>query len=70
MKRILIPNMVRVLSSNSYFNNSNNDLTSDSFVAPQTPLNSSEIPSTKSIPDFTIGLLTPTYIIENAETNS
>ena len=60
-----------VLSSNSYFANSNNDLTSDSSVNPQTPLKGSETPSTKSIPDLTIDLLTRTKkTIENAETNS
>ena len=60
-----------VLSSNSYFANSNNDSTSDSFVTPQKPLKGSETPSTKSIPDLTIGLfLTATKkTIENAETN-
>ena len=61
----------QVLSSNSYFANSNNDLTSDSSVNPQTPLKGSETPSTKSIPDLTIDLLTRTKkTIENAETNS
>ena len=60
----------QVLSSNSYFANSNNDSTSDSSITPQTPLKGSETPSTKSIPDLTIGLLTPTKkTIENAETN-
>ena len=61
----------QVLSSNSYFANSNNDLTSDSSVTRQTPLKGSKTPSTKSIPDLTIGLLTLTKkTIENAETNS
>ena len=60
----------QVLSNNSYFANSNNDSTSDSSITPQTPLKGSETPSTKSIPDLTIGLLTPTKkTIENAETN-
>ena len=38
-------------------------------ITPQTSLKDSEAPSTKSIPDFTIGLITPTKkTIENAET--
>ena len=62
--------MSQVLSSNSYFANSNNDSTSDSSITPQTPLKGFETPSTKSIPDLTIGLLTPVKkTIENAETN-
>ena len=61
----------QALSSNSYFANSNNDPTSDSSETLETPLKGSETPSTKSIPDLTIGLLTPTKkTIENAETNS
>ena len=61
----------QVLSSNSYFANSDNDSTSDSSVTPQTLLKGSETTSTKSIPDLTIGLLTPTKkTVENAETNS
>ena len=60
----------QVLSSNSYFANSDNDSTSDSSVTPQTLLKGSETTSTKSIPDLSIGLLTPTKkIVENAETN-
>ena len=60
----------QVLSSNSYFANSDNDSTSDSFVTPETLLKGSETRSTKSIPDLSIGLLTPTKkIVENAETN-
>ena len=50
----------QVLSSNLYFANSTNNSTCDSSVTPQTPLKGSEAPSTKSIPDLTIGLLTPT----------
>ena len=57
-----------VLSSNSYFANSDNDSTSDSSVTPQTLLKGSETTSTKSIPDLTIGLLTPMKkTVENAE---
>ena len=52
---------VQVLSSNSYFANSNNDSTSDSSVTPQTPLKGSKKPSTKSIPGLTIGLLKENY---------
>ena len=60
----------QVLSSNSYFANSDNDSTSDSSITPQTLLKGSETTSTKSIPDLSIGLLTPTKkIVENAETN-
>ena len=56
-----------LLSSNSYFANS----TSDSSVTPQMLLKGCETPSTKSIPDLTIGLLIPTNkTVENAETNS
>ena len=62
--------MSQVLSSNSYFANSNNDSTSDSSITPQTALKGFETPSTKSIPDLTIGLLTRVKkTIENAETN-
>ena len=50
----------QVLSSNLYFANSTNNSTYDSSVTPQTPLKGTEAPSTKSIPDLTIGLLTPT----------
>ena len=58
----------QVLSSNSYFANSDNDSTSDSSVTPQTLLKGSETTSTKSIPDLTIGLLTPMKkTVENAE---
>ena len=53
---------VQVLSSNSYFANSNNDSTSDSSVTPLTLLKGSETPSTKSIPTK--------KTIENAESNS
>ena len=61
----------QALSSNSYFANSNNDPTSDSSETLETPLKGSETPSTKSIPDLTICLLTPTKkTIENVETNS
>ena len=61
----------QVLSSNSNFAYSNNDSTSDSSLTPQTPLKGSETSSSKSIPDLTIGLLTPTKkTIENEETNS
>ena len=60
----------QALSSNSHFANSDNDSTSDSSVTPQTLLKGSETTSTKSIPDLSIGLLTPTKkIVENAETN-
>ena len=58
----------QVLSSNSYFANSDNESTSDSSVTPQTLLKGSETTSTKSIPDLTIGLLTPMKkTVENAE---
>ena len=50
----------QVLSSNLYFRNPKNDSKSDSSITPQTPLKYSETPSTKSIPDLTIGLVTPT----------
>ena len=61
----------QVLSSNLSFANPNNDSTPDSSITPQTPLKDSETPSTKSIPDLTIGLVTSTKkTIENAETNS
>ena len=57
----------QVLSSNSYFANSDNDSTSDSSVTPQTLLKGSEAISAKSILDLTIGLLTPTKkTVENA----
>ena len=60
----------QALSSNSHFANSDNDSISDSSVTPQTLLKGSETTSTKSIPDLSIGLLTPTKkIVENAETN-
>ena len=59
------------LSSNLSFANSNNDSTPDSSITPQAPLKDSETPSTKSIPDLTIGLVTPTKkTIEIAEANS
>ena len=61
----------QVLSSNLSFANPNNDSTPDSSITPQTPLKDSETPSTKSISDLIIGLVTPTKkTIENAETNS
>ena len=61
----------QVLSSNLYFANSNNDSTSDSSLTHKTPLKGSETPSTKSVPNLTIGLLTPLEkIMENVETNS
>ena len=61
----------QVLSSNSYFANSDNDSTSHSSVTPQTLLKGSETISTKSIPDLNIGFLTPTKkTVEKAETNS
>ena len=50
----------QALRSNSHFANSNNDSTSDSPETPQTLLKGSETPSTKSIPDLAIGLLTST----------
>ena len=63
--------MTQILSSNLSFANPNNDSTPDSSITPQTPLKDSETPSTKSISDLTIGLVTPTKkTIENAETNS
>ena len=61
----------QVLSSNSYFANSDNDSTSDSSVTSQKLLKGSEATSTKSIPDLTIGLLTPMKkTAQNAKTNS
>ena len=64
MKLILIPNMIRLV-------NPNNDSTPGIPITIQTPVKDSETPSTKSIPDFTIGLITPTKKnIGNAETNS
>ena len=63
--------MSQVLSSNSYFANSNNDSTSYSSVIPQTLLKGSETLSSKSISDLTIRLLTSTKkTVENTETNS
>ena len=60
----------QALRSNSHFANSNNDSTSDSPETPQTLLKGSETPSTKSIPDLTFGLLTPTKkSVENTETH-
>ena len=59
------------LSSILSFANPNNDSTPNSSITLQTPLKVFETPSTKSIPDLIIGLVTPTKeIIENAETNS
>ena len=53
------------------FVNPNNDSTPDSSITPQIPLKGSETPSTKSIPDLTIGFVTPTKkTIEIVETNS
>ena len=61
----------QVLSSNLSFANPNNDSTPDSSITPQTPLKDSETPSTKSISDLTIVLVTTgKKTIENAETNS
>ena len=62
----------QVLRSNSYFANSDNDSTSDYSVTFQTLSKGSETISTKkSIPDLTIGPLTPTEkTVENAETIS
>ena len=61
----------QVLTIKLYLANRNNDSTPDSSITPQTPFKDSETPSTKNIPDLTIGLVTPTKkTIENAETNS
>ena len=61
----------QVLTIKLYLANLNNDSTTDSSITPQTPIKDSETPSTKNIPDLTIGLVTPTNkTIENAETNS
>ena len=61
----------QVLTIKLYLANLNNDSTPDSSITPQTPFKDSETPSTKNIPDLTIGLVTPTKkAIENAETNS
>ena len=46
-------NTTQVLCSNLYFATANNDATCENL----TPLKYSEIPSTKSIPDFTIGFI-------------
>ena len=63
--------MTQVLGSNLFFANPSNDSTPASSITPQTLLKDSEIPSTKSTPDLTIGLVTPTKkTIENAETNT
>ena len=60
-----------VLSGNLYFANPKNDSISDSSITPQAPLKGSEAPSTKSIPDLIIYLITPTKkTIENAKINS
>ena len=59
------------LFSNLSFANPNNDSTPDFSTTPQTPLKDSEILITQSIPDLTVGLVTPKKkTIENAETNS
>ena len=64
MKLILILNMIRLV-------NPNNDSTPGIPITIQTPVKDSETPSTKSIPDFTIGLITPTKKnIGNVEANS
>ena len=61
----------QVLSSNLSFANPKNVSTPDSSITPQTPLKDSETPSTKSISDLTIVLVTTgKKTIENAETNS
>ena len=61
----------KVLSSNLSFANPNNESTADFSITPQTPLKDYETPSTKSSPDFTIGLTNPMKkTIENAEINS
>ena len=61
----------QVSGSNLFFANPSNDSTPASSITPQTLLKDSEIPSTKSTPDLTIGLVTPTKkTIENAETNT
>ena len=53
------------------FANPNNDSSPDSSITPQTPLKGSETPSTKSIPDLTIGFVTlKKKTIENVERNS
>ena len=58
-----------MLTGNLSFANLNNDSIPDSSLTPQTRLEDSETPGTKSIPDF--GLVTPTKkTIENAETSS
>ena len=62
---------IQVLSSNLSFANPSNDSTTDSSITPQAPLKDSETPNTKSIPDLTIGPVTPMKkTTENAETNS
>ena len=48
------------LFSNLSFANPNNDSTPDFSTTPQTPLKDSEILITQSIPDLTVGLVTPT----------
>ena len=61
----------KVLSSNLSFANPNNESTADFSITPQTPLKDYETPSTKSSPEFTIGLINPMKnTIENAETIS
>ena len=61
----------QVLSSNSYFANSDNGSTSDFSVTTETFLKGSEAISTKSIPDLNIGLLTTANKpLEKVETNS
>ena len=61
----------QVLSSNLSFANPKNVSTPDSSITPQTPLKDSETPSTKSISDLTIVLVTTgKKTMENAETNS
>ena len=58
----------QVSSNNLSFANPNIDSTPDPSITLQSPLKDSETPSTKSISDLTIGLLTPTKkTIENAE---
>ena len=59
------------LSSNLSFAIPNNDIIANSPVTPQTHLKDFETTNTKSIPNFTIGPITPTKkTVENAETNS
>ena len=71
--RTLLMKLILILSysSNLYFSIPNNDSTPYSPITLQTPSEDSEIPSIKSIADFTLGLMTSTKkAIQNVERSS